>query len=68
MAKEHKPKFQIFVDEEGLWRWRFRAGNGEIMAASEAYVNKRNCKVAVLKMIELFYWFDTELEEHARGL
>jgi len=29
------------------WRWRFKAGNGEIVAAGEAYKNKRDCLRAI---------------------
>jgi len=36
--------FEIFLDKEGKHRFRFRAPNGEIIAASEAYESKQNCK------------------------
>ena len=29
------------------WRWRFKAGNGEIVANGEAYKNKRDCLRAI---------------------
>jgi uncharacterized protein len=29
------------------WRWRLKAGNGEIIASGEGYVNKEDCKRAV---------------------
>ena len=31
-------------DFEVEWRWRLKAGNGEIMASGEAYTTKFNCK------------------------
>lgn len=35
-------KFVIYRDKAGYWRWRLVAGNGERVAASEAYVSKQN--------------------------
>ena len=34
---------------KGQWRWRLRAGNHEIIASGESYVNKADC----LHVIEL---------------
>jgi uncharacterized protein YegP (UPF0339 family) len=33
-------RFEIFKDNAGQHRWRFKSGNGEIVAQSEAYVSK----------------------------
>jgi len=33
-------KFEIFKDTASQYRWRFKAGNGEIVAQSEGYVSK----------------------------
>ena len=30
-------EFQLFQDDDGQWRWRLIAHNGEIVATSEAY-------------------------------
>lgn len=30
-----------------LWRWRLKAGNGEIIAQGEAYTSKQSCLHAV---------------------
>ena len=38
------PKFEIFKDAAGKFRWRLKAPNGEIIAASEAYESKDGCK------------------------
>lgn len=38
----NKTKFVIYVDVAGKYRWRLVAGNGEKVAASEAYVSKQN--------------------------
>ena len=34
-------KVELFKGADG-WRWRLRASNGEILATSEAYTDKRN--------------------------
>lgn len=39
------PKFEIFKDAAGKFRWRLKAPNGEIIASSgEAYESKDSCK------------------------
>jgi uncharacterized protein YegP (UPF0339 family)/DNA/RNA endonuclease YhcR with UshA esterase domain len=35
-----QPQFEIYKDNTGKYRWRLRASNGEIVAASEAYESK----------------------------
>ena len=35
-------RFAVYVDQAGYWRWRLVAGNGEKVAASEAYVSRAN--------------------------
>lgn len=37
-------KFVIYKDVAGSYRWRLVAGNGEKVAASEAYASKANAK------------------------
>ena len=38
-------KFQMYKDSNIQWRWRFRADNNQIVAASaEGYVNKQDCR------------------------
>lgn len=38
------PKFEIFKDAAGKFRWRLKAPNGEIIASSgEAYESKDSC-------------------------
>lgn len=41
---EKCPKFEIYEDKGGKCRFRLKAGNGEIIAASEAYNGKDSCK------------------------
>lgn len=43
-----KPKFKIYKDLSGQWRWRFQAANGEVMADSgESYTRRRDCDSAL---------------------
>jgi len=37
------PKFEIFKDTSGQFRFRLKAPNGEIIANSEAYTTKAAC-------------------------
>ena len=41
------PKFEIYKDAAGKFRWRLKAPNGEIIASSEAYESKDSCKNGV---------------------
>jgi uncharacterized protein YegP (UPF0339 family) len=36
--------------EEGQWRWRLKAGNGEIVAAGEGHRDKTDARRAFLDM------------------
>lgn len=38
------PKFEIFKQKDGQFRFRLKASNGEIILASEAYKAKDSCK------------------------
>ncbi len=38
------PKFQIYRDSAGEWRWRLRAANGQIVASGEGYKTKAGAK------------------------
>jgi uncharacterized protein len=37
-------KFEIYSDKGGKFRFRLKAGNGEIIAVSEAYESKASAK------------------------
>lgn len=41
------PKFEIYNDKAGEFRFRLKAKNGEIIATSEGYGTKENCKNGV---------------------
>ena len=38
------PKFEIYQDTAGKFRFRLKAANGEIIAVGEAYESKDGCK------------------------
>ncbi len=37
------PKFELYTDKAGEYRFRLKARNGEIVAVSEGYTTKANC-------------------------
>lgn len=37
------PKFEVYTDKKGETRFRLKARNGEIIAASEGYSSKTSC-------------------------
>ncbi|MBR6322449.1 MAG: YegP family protein [Lachnospiraceae bacterium] len=43
-AKEKHPKFEIYLDKAGEFRFRLKATNGEPILASEGYKSKAGCK------------------------
>ena len=42
--KEKCPKFEIYVDKAGEFRFRLKATNGQVIAVSEGYVAKSSCE------------------------
>jgi len=42
-AAEKHPKFEIYKDNGGEFRFRLKARNGEVILASEGYVAKASC-------------------------
>jgi len=37
-------RFEIFMDSRGVFRWRLKAPNNEIIASSEGYLSKQGCQ------------------------
>ena len=37
------PKFELYQDKAGLYRFRLKARNGEIIAVSDSYTGKARC-------------------------
>ena len=38
------PKFELYKDKKGEFRFRLKAGNGEIILTGESYKSKDGCK------------------------
>jgi len=36
-------KFEVYKDKAGKFRFRLKAGNGEVIASGEAYESKASC-------------------------
>lgn len=45
--KVTNPKFEIYTDKKDEFRFRLKAGNGEIILASEGYKAKASCKKGI---------------------
>ena len=43
-ATEKNPKFEMYTDKAGEFRFRLKARNGEIILSSEGYKAKASCK------------------------
>ena len=46
-ATEKCPKFEIYNDKKGEFRFRLKATNGQVICASEGYTTKAACKNGV---------------------
>lgn len=46
------PKFEVYQDKSGSFRFRLKAKNGEIILSSRAYDNKDGC-MAVVELVKL---------------
>ncbi len=44
VEKVKNPKFEMYIDKAGEFRFRLKARNGEIILASEGYSQKAGCK------------------------
>ena len=42
-AKEKNPKFEVYADKKGEFRFRLKAKNGQIIAVSEGYKALASC-------------------------
>ncbi len=45
-------KFEMYKDPSGQYRWRLKAGNGEIIASGEAYRHRDDCIRAVYLVMD----------------
>ena len=46
------PKFELYKDKSEQFRFRLKARNGEVIAVSEAYTTKANCKNGINSVIK----------------
>lgn len=46
------PKFEIYKDSSGQFRFRLKAPNGEIIAVGEAYTTKDACRNGIASVKE----------------
>ena len=46
------PKFELYQDKAGEYRFRLKARNGEVIATSEGYVTKANCENGIASVKE----------------
>lgn len=46
-AKLPNPKFEVYADKAGKFRFRLKAKNGQIVAVGEAYETKKACLAGV---------------------
>lgn len=44
------PKFEIYKDTAGKFRFRLKAANGEIIASGEPYESKESCKNGIVSV------------------
>ena len=51
-AAETNPKFEVYVDKAGEFRFRLKARNGEIIAASEGYKAKASCLNGIASIVK----------------
>ncbi len=42
-AAQKHPKFEVYVDNAGEYRFRLKAKNGQNIAASEGYASEKSC-------------------------
>lgn len=43
VSPEKNPKFEVYTDKSGAFRFRLKAKNGQIIAVSEPYATKSTC-------------------------
>ena len=46
------PKFELYKDKAGEFRFRLKARNGEVIATGESYTTKANCKNGINSVIK----------------
>ena len=52
VEKVTNPKFEIYTDKAGEFRFRLKAKNGETILASEGYKSKAGCKNGIESVVK----------------
>ena len=52
------PKYEIYLDKAGEFRFHLKAGNGEIIAVSEGYKGKDGCLKGIESVKDNSAWSD----------
>ena len=50
--EQKHPKFELYKDKSEQFRFRLKAKNGEVIAVSEAYTTKANCKNGIASVVK----------------
>ena len=61
--QKKNPKFEIYRDKAGEFRFRLKAANGEPILASEGYTAKANCKNGIASVRKNVVDAPVEVEE-----
>ena len=61
--KAKHPKFEVYVDKAGEFRFRLKATNGQVIATSEGYTKKDGCKNGIESVKKNAPDADVELPE-----
>lgn len=62
-ATEKNPKFEIYEDKAGEFRFRLKATNGQVIVTSEGYTKKDGCKNGIESVKKNAPDADVELPE-----
>ena len=62
-AVEKHPKFQIYTDKAGEFRFRLRAKNGQIIATSAGYTTMKACRNGIASVQKNSVDAPTEMQE-----
>ena len=49
---QKNPKFEIYADKRGEFRFRLKAANGQIVAVGEGYKAKASCKNGIASIVQ----------------
>ena len=61
-AGASNPKFELFQDRGGKFRFRLRSRNGKTIAVSDAYVTKAGCRSGIESVVKNAAGADVEEE------